>query len=148
MDRRAFIGTLAGGLLAAPLAAEAQQAVQAEFQRGMHALGYVDGSTWILHERYAENAVEKLPALAAELARLNVDVVVAEAYVGVQAALRATNAISIVFITGDPVGFGFVQSLEILKQTLPRLCRLAALQATVSRPAVVSKVVQEATAPT
>jgi putative ABC transport system substrate-binding protein len=95
-----------------------------------------------------------------------VDVIVAEAYVAVQAARQATNAIPIVFITGDPVGFGFVQSLarpgghltgianlslelypkrvEILKQALPGLRRLAALQATVSRPAVVSKVVQEA----
>ena len=55
------------------LAMASQSTLQAEFQRGMHALGYVDGSTWTLHEHYAENAVEKLPALAAELARLKVD---------------------------------------------------------------------------
>jgi kynureninase len=91
MERRTFLAMVPGSLLAAPLAAEAQQRVQAEvrrvgwlamapqptlqaeFQRGMHALGYVDGATWTLHERYAENAVEKLPALAAELARLKVD---------------------------------------------------------------------------
>jgi putative ABC transport system substrate-binding protein len=184
MNRRTFLGTLTGGLLAAPLTAEAQQAVQAEvrrvgwlamapqpplqaeFQRGMHELGYVDSSSWTLHERYAENAIEKLPVLAAELARLKVDVIVAEAYVAVQAARRATNAIPIVFVTGDPVSSGFVHSLarpgghltgianlslelypkrvEILKQALPGLRRLAALQGAVSRPAVVSRVVQEA----
>jgi putative ABC transport system substrate-binding protein len=94
VDRRAFLGTVAGGLLAAPLAAEGQQAgkvwrvgslstgvstgssTRRLLSEGLQALGYVEGS-FILELRYAEARVDRLPALAAELVQLNVDVIVA-----------------------------------------------------------------------
>src|SRR6266702_1579505 len=97
MDRRTFMALVSGGLLAAPLAAEAQQAapyqprqvgwralvvqppLRDEFRRGMRELGHVAGSTYSLHERYAGNRAEALPGLAAELTRLKLDVIVADA---------------------------------------------------------------------
>jgi putative tryptophan/tyrosine transport system substrate-binding protein len=165
MDRRAFI--VAGvAALAAPLAAGAQQAVRArqvgwlalvpqprlraEFLRGMRELGHIEGLAYVLHERYAKDVVDRLPALAAELTQLNVDVIVAEAAVAVRAAQQATTTIPIVFITGDPVEMGFVHTLgrpggnltgianltlelyvkriELLKDAVPTVRRLATLQ--------------------
>jgi putative ABC transport system substrate-binding protein len=164
MDRRAFIAT-AAGLLAAPLAGETQQAVSPRmqqvgwfalvplprlltaFQAGMRELGYVEGSTYTLLERYADAQVQRLPALAAELTRLKPDVIVSEAFGPTQALQRATKTIPVVFITGDPVANGFVRSLarpggnltgvanlslelyakriEVLKEAVPKLHRLA-----------------------
>ena len=95
IDRRAFIGSLAGGLLAAPLAAEAQPAVKAPrigylalnpaanphlheaFRQGLRDLGYVEGRNVAIEYRDAEGKSERLPALAAELVALKVDVIVA-----------------------------------------------------------------------
>ena len=97
MDRRAFIGSLAGGLLAVPLAARAQQAAKVPrigylsansmvasppnlheaFRQGLRDLGYVEGRNVAIEFRDAEGRVERLPALAAELVALNVDVIVA-----------------------------------------------------------------------
>jgi putative tryptophan/tyrosine transport system substrate-binding protein len=185
MERREFIVTLGAAVaLAAPLAAEAQQATSAqakhvgwlalvpqprllsEFRRGLRGLGYVEGS-YTLHERYAQGMADRLPALAADLTRVNIDVIVGEAAAATEAAQRATKTIPIVFITGDPVGQGFVQSLarpggnltgignlsvelypkrvEMLKEAVPTLRRLAVVEAaTVSRPALISKTVREA----
>jgi putative tryptophan/tyrosine transport system substrate-binding protein len=181
MDRRVFV---AGGVaaFATPLAADAQQAIRAkqigwlalvpqprlraEFQRGMREFGHTEGSTYTLHERYAKEA-DRLPALAAELTRLNVDVIVAEAAVAVRAAQRATTTIPIVFTTGDPVEMGFVHSLgrpegnltgianltlelyvkriELLKEAVPTVRRLATLQTTaLADPARTMRAVQDA----
>ena len=94
MDRRRFIGTVASGLLAAPLAAEAQQAARiarigylatnvagasphAEgFRQGLRDLGYVEGRNVVIEIRDAEGKPERFPALAAELVALKVDVIV------------------------------------------------------------------------
>src|SRR2546425_268497 len=132
MDRREFIVTLAGGLLAAPFAAEAQQAAKIArigylsagglaanphlpeaFRQGLRDLGYVEGRNVVIEYRSAEGTLERLPALAAELVALKVDVILAA--VGTVAALaakQATRTLPIVFIgAGDPVTSGLVTSL-------------------------------------
>ena len=117
MDRRAFIGTIAGGLLAAPLAAEAQPAEKtwrvgfltpgfkelpgsnpglAPLSQGLRELGYVEGRNLTLEVRYAEGRTERFPALAAELVNLKVDVLVAATTPGALAAKQATGTIPIV----------------------------------------------------
>ena len=96
MDRRAFIGTLAGALLAAPRAADAQQVGKVwrighlghgfdphsieTFRRELGERGYVEGKDITMEFRYSEGQVERLPHLAAELVRLRVDVIVARWY--------------------------------------------------------------------
>jgi putative ABC transport system substrate-binding protein len=127
VDRRAFIaGTL--GLLAAPLAAEAQPTTKIPrigilragpfpdplvdaFRQGLRDLGYIEGQNLHLEYRSAEGRDERLPGLATELVRLPVDVIVAS---GSEALLakRATTSIPIVMpIAADPVGTGLVASL-------------------------------------
>jgi len=115
-------------LLAAPLAAQAQQAgvprigvlapttcshpnYQA-LREGLRALGYVEGKTIILECREAAGHYERVPALAAELVRLKVDVLVTDGLSPARAAQQATKTIPIVMGTvGDPVGAGLVHSL-------------------------------------
>jgi putative tryptophan/tyrosine transport system substrate-binding protein len=168
--RRAFISTLAAALLTAPLAAEAQapakvhrigfltslspteSAISLEsFQQGLRELGYVDGKTIAIEFRFAEGRPERLPALAAELVRLNVDVIVTGGPPAPEAAKQATSTIPIVFaVTGDPVAEGLVASLarpggnitglatsaadlvakqlELLKEVAPKISRVAVLQ--------------------
>jgi putative ABC transport system substrate-binding protein len=129
--RRAFIGTLAGGLLAAPLAAEAQEAGKVPrigflwgtspsdrphlldaFRQGLRELGWVEGQNIVVDHRYAEGRFDRLPDLAAELVRLKVDIIVAQPVPAVAAAKNATETIPIVMISGgDPVVLGFVASL-------------------------------------
>jgi putative ABC transport system substrate-binding protein len=169
VHRRAFLGTMAGGLLAAPLAAEAQQAAKIArigwltndpasnphppeaFRQGLRNLGYVEGRNLVIEYRSAEGNLERLPALAAELVALKVDVIVAA--VGTVAALaakQATRTLPIVFIgAGEPVTSGLVTSLarpggnvtglsalipelvgkclEHLKQAVPGVSRVAVL---------------------
>ena len=131
MDRRAFIGTLAGGLLAAPLAAEAQQAgkvyrvcflaltpgedttsMQPLLER-LHELGYGEGKNMAFEYRSAEGHPERLSQMARELVRGRPDVLIAGfGTLTAQAAKAATMTIPIVFTTvGDPVGAGLVSSL-------------------------------------
>jgi putative ABC transport system substrate-binding protein len=128
--RRAFLGTLAGGLLAAPLAAEAQQAAKIArigylatnltashhtheaFRQGLRDLGYVEGRNVLIEYRDAEGKVERLPALAGELVALKVDVVVAASTAATLAAKQATRTLPIVFaVAADPVADGLVTSL-------------------------------------
>ena len=130
MDRREFIGTVAGGLLASPLAAEAQQAAKIArigwlsinratsphlteaFLQGLRDLGYVEGRNVVIEYRDAGGKPERFPALAAELVALKVDVIVAPSTPQALAAKQATKTIPIVFIgTADPVGSGLVTSL-------------------------------------
>jgi putative ABC transport system substrate-binding protein len=131
MDRRAFLGTLAGGLLAAPLAAGAQQtqtiprigfltagspssiAVSiAAFQQGLRDLGYVEGRTIGVEYRYGEGKTEQLPGLVAELAQQNPAVIVVAGATATRAATRVTKGIPLVMTNvTDPVGLGFVASL-------------------------------------
>jgi putative ABC transport system substrate-binding protein len=130
--RRAFIGTLAGGLLAAPLTAEAQPAgkiprigvlysglsgasvpVLEGFRQGLRGFGYVESKSIAIEYRSDEGNPTRLPDLAAELVRLKVDVILASG--GTQtilAAKNATSTIPIIFPTvGDPVAAGIVASI-------------------------------------
>ena len=131
VGRRRFMGALAGTLLAAPLAAEAQQAGKVHrigyltgglstdrphlieaFRQGLRELGWVEGQNIIIEYRYAEGRFDRLPDLAAELVRLKVDIIVAVATPASAAAKNATGTIPIVGISlGDPVGTGLIASL-------------------------------------
>src|SRR5262245_2901077 len=119
------------------------------FRRGLHDLGYVEGRNLWIEYRDAAGTLERLPALAAELAALKVDVIVAGATVQALAAQKATRTIPIVFLAADPVASGLVtnlarpggnltgvstlgpdligKSLELLKQTVPRASAIAVL---------------------
>jgi putative ABC transport system substrate-binding protein len=99
------------GFLAASHAS-GDQIVQA-FVRGLSARGYVEGRDFVLERRSAEGRVELLPALANELVKLNVDVIVAPPISSALAAQKATRRIPIVFaLVSDPVGSGLVSSLS------------------------------------
>src|SRR6266566_6507418 len=124
MERRAFIGVITGGLLAAPLAAEAQQAGKI-FRIGILGLGssellrqtlrevgYVEGLNLALEWRDPEGKTERFGDLAADLVRLKVDVIVAINPAATFAAKRSTPSIPIVMVnTPDPVQLGLVVSL-------------------------------------
>jgi putative ABC transport system substrate-binding protein len=130
MRRREFI-TLLGGAAAWPLAAHSQQprevprigvllpgtsasfAVRAKaFTDGLRDLGYVEGQTMAIEWKWAEDKIERIPELAAELVRANVDVIVTGGTSAATALKSATRTIPIVMaIIGDPVAVGLVDSL-------------------------------------
>jgi putative tryptophan/tyrosine transport system substrate-binding protein len=84
----------------------------AALRAGLRELGYVEGQNVAIEERYAAGRVERLPALAAELVRLKVDIIVAAPAGSARAAMKATHTIPIVFVgEPDPVGTGLVASL-------------------------------------
>ena len=167
VQRRDFL-IAAGALLAAPLVAEAQQAANVTrigylshnlaasshlrdaFLQGLRELGYVEGRNVVIEYRYAEGKPERLPALAAELVALKVDVIVTVSNTTVLAAKQATRTVPIVFTAvADPVAAGIVTSLarpggnltglaslgselvgkrlELLKQAVPVVDRVAVL---------------------
>lgn len=130
--RRALLRALAGSLLAAPLAAQAQQAeklprvgvlgpgtasetvkVQREpFERGLRELSWTPGVNITIEYRYGGGSPERLAELAAELVGLSVDVIVARGPGAVRAARQASAIIPVVMAsTDDPVSDGFVKSL-------------------------------------
>jgi putative ABC transport system substrate-binding protein len=132
MERRRFIEVIAGGLLAAPLAAEAQPgkvnwigvlspgspdsgssalaARHALFQR-LQELGWIVGQNLAFERRYAEGKLDRLSDFAAELVQLKVSVLLALGTPAALAAKRATATIPIVIFAADPVGTGLVASL-------------------------------------
>ena len=131
IDRRTFIGSIAGGLLAAPLATRAQTPAMpvigflssvspaqwspfvAAFRQGLNEAGYVEGKNVAIEFRWAEGQFDRLPALAADLVGRHVAIIVATggSRSGL-AAKAATSTIPIVFNTGgDPVAEGLVPSL-------------------------------------
>jgi len=170
MERRTFLRAIGLGVLAVPLTAEAQQAgriwrigvltpgvVQGggaripEFRQRLRELDYIEGQNVTLEYRAADGKAERYPGLAAELVRLNVDVIVAVGNPAVEAAQKATTSIPIVMNqTSDPVATGFVGSLarpgrnitgltiqspdlagkglQLLKEAVPTLARVAALR--------------------
>ena len=82
------------------------------FMEGLIDLGYVDGKNMHFERRSAEGTLDRLPALAAELVRADVDVILAESSFAVEAARQATRTIPIVMTgVGNPVGSGFVKSI-------------------------------------
>ena len=130
MERRTFLGAVTGGLLAAPLVAEAQQAGKiyrvgflaqgspppklrlGVFSKAMDDLGYIEGRNLILERRWSEGQNSRFPSLAAELVALKPEVIVADSTPGAIAAKRATTVIPIVMVNvSDPVGTGIVASL-------------------------------------
>jgi putative ABC transport system substrate-binding protein len=168
MNRRAFLAGTGAVLLAAPLAAEAQQTgnvwrigllgssspeasrIWEGFFQGLRELGYVEGQNFLIEGRFYGERTERLPALAAELVRLNVDVIVTQGPPAPEAAQRATSTIPIVMaVHQDPVGSGLVASLarpgrnvtglsflspelvgkrlQLLKEAVPGLSRVAVL---------------------
>jgi putative ABC transport system substrate-binding protein len=132
MDRRTFLGTLTGGLLAAPLAAEAQRPQRlyrvghlsgsgrgaiggwvAAFREGMTAQGYAEGKSWTLDERYAEGRFERLATLAQELLALAPDVLLASTTPANLVAKQATRKVPIVMVlVANPLGTGIVTNLR------------------------------------
>jgi ABC-type uncharacterized transport system substrate-binding protein len=110
MERRTFLGVIAGGLLAAPVAAEAQQArkvprvgwmasfggFRPTFREAMRELGYVEGKTVVFEIRNADGRHDRIPDLVAELIASNVDIIVAAAPPAILAARNATRSIPIV----------------------------------------------------
>src|SRR5438552_11336302 len=168
MERRTFIAMLTGGIVVAPFAAEAQPAtkiarigylatnlganphLREAFLQGLRDLGYIEGRNVAIETRAAEGKLERLPALAAELVALKVDVIVAASTPPALAAKQATRTLPIVFAaTADAVASGLVTSLarpggnvtglsflapelvgkclEQLKQAVPGVSRVAVL---------------------
>jgi putative ABC transport system substrate-binding protein len=131
VHRRAFLGTIAGGLLASPLAAEAQPtkkvwrigflnagsspanlADKGPFRQGLEDLGYVEGRDFVMEFRFAEGYSDRLPELAADLVRARVDVIVTGGTPATMAAKQATQTIPVVFtVAGQVVEKGIVQTL-------------------------------------
>jgi len=130
MDRRTFIGRTVGGLLAAPLAARAQKSPTpvigflssaslaqwtsfvAAFRQGLKEVGYIEDKNVAIEFRWADGHYDRLPALAANLVRRQVAVVVAGGTRAVLAAKAATSTIPIVYTgVGEPVVIGLVASL-------------------------------------
>jgi len=129
VGRREFIA-LVGGVAAWPLAARAQQPAKVArigyldlgpasaresrvevLRAGLRDLGWVEGKNTLIEFRWADN-VSQLPALAAELVRMNVDVIFAPSSTMVEPASKATKTIPIVFSNhADPIGTGHVASL-------------------------------------
>jgi putative ABC transport system substrate-binding protein len=97
------------------------------FLQGMRELGYVEGKNLIVEWRFADGNLERLAGLAAELVKLKVDVVVAQASSAIGAAQKATTTIPIVMATtGDPLGSGFVKSLARPEGNITGLSNMAA----------------------
>ena len=130
MDRRTFIGSAAGGLLALPVAARAQKSATpvigflsgatraqwtgnvAGFRQGLNEAGYEEGRNVGIEFRWAEGHYERLPALAADLVRGRVAIIVAGGSNSALAAKAATSTIPVVVTVGvDPVETGLVASL-------------------------------------
>jgi len=177
-SRRVFLGSLAGGLFAGSEIVQAQPTGKVyrigylspsspplvsrtppaqpsryteAFRQGLRELGWVEGQNVVIEYRFVEGQFERLPDLAAELARLQVDVIVAIPTPAAVAAKIATATIPIVMITaGAPVGLGLIaslarpggnvtglsysvgmetsgKSLELLRATVPKIRRVAVL---------------------
>jgi putative ABC transport system substrate-binding protein len=132
MNRRVFLSTVAGGLLATPLATEAQQAQRlyrvghlsgsgkgaisgwvAAFREGMAAQGYAEGRSWTFDERYAEGRFAQLAPLAQELLALAPDVLLCSTTPANLVAKQATRTVPIVMVlVANPLGSGIVTNLR------------------------------------
>src|SRR5262245_17569860 len=132
------------------LRAEAPDLLLDASREGLRSLGYVDGQTVVIEQRWAHGYYDRLPALAAELVRLKVDIIVTASTPATLAAMRASSTIPIVIASsGDPVASGIVTSLahpggnvtgntlmleeiaikrlELLKEAVPKVTRVAVL---------------------
>ena len=142
--KRYMVGILSAG------GSSVQAALNAAFSDGLREWGWVEGKNVVFEPRFAENRLERLPELATDLVRLKVDVIAAAGTLAPLAAKQATSTIPIVMTAaGDPLGSGLVASLarpggnvtgmslmapdlggkrlELLKEVVPRLARVAVL---------------------
>ena len=169
MRRRAFLGGSVLMTLTAPLGAEAQQSGRVwrigflssaspsagvdrlvAFKEGLRERGYMEGQNLAIEYRWAEGRDDRLPALAADLVRLGVDMIVTQGTLATVEARKVSTTIPIVFaVAGEPVGAGLVDSLtrpggnvtgfavmgaemtakrlEFLREAVPSVTRVAAL---------------------
>jgi putative tryptophan/tyrosine transport system substrate-binding protein len=167
IQRREFIGLLSGTAAAWPLTARAQQPAKRYligwlqpvpipdawlngFRQGLREFNYVEGKDLIVEYRWGDGNFDRLPAIAAELVRLNPDVLISGNTTAVQALQKATRTIPIVMLgLGDPLAMGLVaglarpggnitglsgitsdvsgKRLELLKELIPTLDRVAVL---------------------
>jgi ABC-type uncharacterized transport system substrate-binding protein len=168
IGRRKFLATLLGGAAAWPLATRAQQTGKVArigflryasphqkhfngFREGLRANGYIEGQNIVIEQRYADGAFDRIGELAAELVRLNLDVIVVDGSATAKVVKAATSTIPVVFaLASDPVGDGLAASMvrpgtnltgltlsvgyqlagkrvELLKDLKPDLSRLAVL---------------------
>jgi putative tryptophan/tyrosine transport system substrate-binding protein len=168
VKRRDFITLLGGGVVAWPLATRAQQTGKVArigflryasphqkhfngFREGLRANGYIEGQNIVIEQRYADGAFDRIGELAAELVRLNLDVIVVDGSATAKVVKAATSTIPVVFaLASDPVGDGLAASMvrpgtnltgltlsvgyqlagkrvELLKDLNPDLSRLAVL---------------------
>jgi len=191
MRLRVLVLTLA--LLAAPLAVHAQQPGKVyrigflatfppapgdpnprgdAFLDGLREHGYVEGQNLIIERRYSEGKADRLPALVADLLRLDVQLIVASSVVPSLAAKAATTTVPIVFVAvADPIGTGLVASLarpggnvtglatieweaftakqlQVIRETLPRASRIAILMNPTNRMHALSLPPEQAAAST
>lgn len=166
-NRRKLLLAVGAGVLAAPLYSIAQlsgktpriafldpgsrdSGLYGPFLDGMKELGYVDGKNIVIMARFANGELDRLPALAKELAEAKPDLMVAQSTPGVRAVIATKTTVPIVMVAvGDPVGSGFVASLgrpggnvtgmsiltsdvspkllEMLKTLIPKMSRIAVL---------------------
>ena len=123
--------------------------VSESFVAGMRELGYIEGRNIAIEYRHGEGRFDRLPELAAEMVRLNVDVIFARGLAAAKTAKHATGTIPVVTVASDPVGAGLVASLarpggnitgldltwqdlsekwlELLKEIVPRFSRVAVI---------------------
>ena len=163
IGRRKFLAALGGAAVAWPLAVRAQQRTSPirrigiiddgplwdHFREGLRELGYIEGQTVVIDYRSAEGKPDRLAAVASELARLPVDVIVTFGTAAAYAAKEATTTIPIVMMVGDPVRSGLVTNLarpggnitgytvlgpdiaakrlQLLKEAFPTISRVAFL---------------------
>src|SRR5436190_3380923 len=131
MRRREFITLLGGAAVAWPIGARAQQVEKIyrigilepipaarnaanldALRKGLRELGYVEGRNLVIEYRSADGRAERFPDLAAELVRLNVDLIVTRGTPAIFAAKNATKTIPVVMAaSGDPLGAGVVAGL-------------------------------------
>jgi len=166
-NRRKLIVALGAGALVSPLASVAQQSgkmprigfldpgmrdsgLYGAFLGGLKEYGYVEGKSIAIETRFAGGAIERLPALAQELADLKPDVLIAQSTPGTRAMIATKTTLPIIMVAvGDPVANGFIASLgrpggrvtglstmtsdvspkllEMLKTFIPKLARVAVL---------------------
>ena len=155
--KRPRIGYLGNG---SPIPGNAQTDA---FRQGLSESGWIDGENATIEYRWAEGQPERLPMLFAELMKLKVDVIMLSGESAIRAAQKATSTIPVVFVVlTDPVALGFVKSLahpggnltgmasqyeelitkqlELLKEAIPNLSRLALLHYAGNAPPVLSAV--------
>jgi putative ABC transport system substrate-binding protein len=166
VDRRAFLYGSAL-MLAAPLAAEAQQAGKVYrvgilspggvpdpsiattpnlVPRHLHELGYVDGKNLVLEKRFADGKLDRLPGLARELVHLQTDVIVTAGHEATQAVKDATATVPIVMIVGsDPVARGWVASLSRPGRNITGVTVVAATELAAKRLELIREAVSGAT---